>query len=311
MEFVVFGAGSLGSLIGGLLAGEHDVTLVGRDPHMSTIREAGLRISGQHTAHAHPRTTTDGTGLTADLAIVTVKAYDTAAAARDLATGSFDAVLSLQNGLENERILAERFERPVLAGTATYGARVRDPGHVECTGVGEIALGAPGGGESELAERIAAAFRAAEVDAIATEDLPRRLWEKLAINAGINPVTALSRVRNGALEEDPGRRLARSAARETARVAQAEGVSLSNREALAALEAVIEATADNRSSTLQDVAAGKRTEVDAINGAVVRRAADRGIDVPTNDHLLQLIRTWERGRERGNDALGSSGTDDR
>lgn len=295
MEIVVFGAGSLGSLIGGLLAREHDVTLVGRDPHVRTIREEGLAVAGAYAFRVHPDATTEGTGLEADLAVVTVKSFDTSEAARELATGSFDAVLSLQNGIDNERVLAERLDR-VLAGTVTYGARLREPGLVACTGEGEIALGPLDGGESLRAERIAAAFRAANVEAAAVEDVPRRLWVKLAINAGINPVTALTRVRNGALADGPGRETVRASTLEAARVARAEDVRLTDHEALAALESVIESTAENRSSMLQDVEAGRRTEVDAINGAIVRSAAARSIDVPTNRHLLGLVRTWERGR---------------
>ncbi|MFC7224613.1 ketopantoate reductase family protein [Halalkalicoccus sp. GCM10025322] len=305
MEIVVFGAGSLGSLIGGLLAREHDVTLVGRDPHVRTVREEGLTVTGAYEFRVHPDATTDGTGLAADLVIVTVKSFDTAEAARELATGSFEAVLSLQNGLENERVLAERLDR-VLAGTVTYGARLREPGLVACTGEGEIALGPPEGGESSPTERIAAAFQAADVKATAVEDVPRRLWLKLAINAGINPVTALARVRNGALVDGPGRETTRAATLEAARVARAEDVGLTDREALSALDSVIDATGENRSSMLQDVEAGRRTEVDAINGAVVRSAADCAIDVPTNRHLLRLVRTWERGRDGRENASGGA-----
>ena len=101
MEIIVFGAGSLGSLLGGLLAREHEVTLVGRDPHVRAVSESGLTLSGHVEAAVEPAATTDGRGLDADIAAVTVKAYDTEQAAGTLETGSFDAVLSLQNGLEH------------------------------------------------------------------------------------------------------------------------------------------------------------------------------------------------------------------
>ncbi len=294
MEIVVFGAGSLGSLLGGLLAREHAVTLVGRDPHVETVAESGLRLSNRIDATVDITATTDGTGLSADLAAVTVKAYDTERAAKTLANGSFDAVLSLQNGLGNEATLADVLDCEVLAGTATYGARLIEPGHVECTGVGEVVLGAPTGGASTRAERVAGAFRDADVKASASEAMPRRLWEKVAVNAGINSVTALARVPNGALAAPPARDIARRAATETARIARAEGVDLSDDAALTALERVVETTAENRSSMLQDVAAGRRTEIDAVSGAVVERAEDHGVDAPTNDLLAGLIRSWER-----------------
>ena len=148
MNVVVFGAGSLGSLVGGLLAREHAVTLVGRDPHVAAVRESGLRVEGAFDFGVRPEATTDGRGLDADLAVVTVKAFDTETAADALATGDVDAVISLQNGLGNETTLAARLDCPVLAGTVTYGAELSAPGVVTCTGEGDVALGPRSGGPS-------------------------------------------------------------------------------------------------------------------------------------------------------------------
>ena len=301
MEIVVFGAGSLGSLVGGLLARGHDVTLVAREAHARAVRESGLRLEGavdDGPSHVSPAATTDGTGLEADLAVVTVKSFDTAAAADALATGSIEAVLSLQNGMGNEATLATRLEAPVLAGTATYGAILQEPGVVECTGPGEIVLGPRDGGSSARAERVGEAFAAVGLETTVADDMPRRLWKKLAVNTGINPITALTATENGAVLEEPATDLAREATRETARVARACDVSLSNREALAAMETVAQATAANTSSMAQDIAAQRRTEIDAINGYVVERAAENGLEVPTNRTLMALIRTWEQGRGR-------------
>ncbi|ELY84537.1 ketopantoate reductase family protein [Natrinema altunense] len=300
MEIVVFGAGSLGSLVGGLLAREHDVTLVAREAHARAVSGSGLRLEGavaDAPERVFPAATTDGTGLEADLAVVTVKSFDTVAAAERLATGTFDGVLSLQNGMGNEATLAARLEVPVLAGTATYGAVLREPGVVDCTGVGEVVFGARAGGPSALAARLGEAFAAAGLETTVAEDMPRRLWEKLAVNAGINPITALTATENGAVLEDPADVLSRAAVRETARVARACAVPLSNREAQSAMEAVASATATNTSSMRQDVLAERRTEIDAINGHVVDRAAELGIEVPTNRTLTTLVRAWERGRD--------------
>jgi 2-dehydropantoate 2-reductase len=289
MDIVVVGAGSLGSLVGGLLARTHDVTLVGRVPHISAVRESGLRISGAVETTVWPGATTTSPD-SADLAVVTVKAGDTASAADTLADTALDAALSLQNGMGNETVLAERLSCPVLAGTCTYGARLTDPGHVECTGVGEIVLGSRDGGSSELADRVGAAFSAADVQTTVARDMPRRLWEKLAVNAGINAATALARVENGALVDGPAAETARAAAREVARVAQREGIDLSETAAAEAVADVAEATAANTSSMYQDVLAGKPTEIDAINGYLVERA-DR--PVPVNETLTNLVRAWE------------------
>lgn len=293
MRVVVFGAGSLGSLIGGLLAREHRVTLVGRDPHIATVREDGLWVTGDLDLRTGPEATTDGTDLAADLALVTVKSYDTVEAARTLATGDFGAVLSLQNGLGNEGRLASELEAPVLAGTATYGARLEEPGRVECTGTGEIVLGAPTGGESAHAERTGQAFAAAGIDTTVAADMPRRLWEKCAVNAGINPLTALAGAENGAVLDDPAWSIASEAARETARVARVNGVDLPDETAIDALRRIARATGENTSSMARDFERGRRTEIDAINGYVVERARS---EVPTNALLVGTVKTWESSR---------------
>ncbi|WP_231186277.1 ketopantoate reductase family protein [Haladaptatus sp. DYF46] len=293
MNIVVFGAGSLGTLVGGLLAREHAVTLVARDPHASAVLDSGLSVGGEFDFHVHLDATTDGTELRADCAIVTVKSFHTDTAARQLGTGEFDGVLSLQNGMGNEERLASHLDCPVLAGTATYGAVLTEPGRVECTGIGEVVLGGRDGGRSVLAARIGEAFSAAGIKTTVADDMPRRLWEKLAVNAGINPTTALARVANGALLTGDGSELAAAAARETATVARAEGVSLSDSDAVAAMRDVADATAANTSSMRQDVEAGCRTEIDAINGYVVARGEERGIETPVNRTLAGLVRTWE------------------
>jgi 2-dehydropantoate 2-reductase len=299
MEIVVFGAGSLGSLVGGLLAREHAVTLVGRDPHVAAVREDGLRVGGQFSFEVRPEATTDGTGLAADLVLVTVKAFDTEAAAETLATGYIDAALSLQNGMGNEEVLADRLDCPVLAGTVTYGAVLSEPGFVECTGRGEVVFGPRNGGMSEIADTVGRAFDAADIETTVADDMPRRLWEKLAVNAGINATTALARVENGALLDGPAREVAADAARETARVARTEGVKLSDDAAVRAVERVAEATAANTSSMHQDVLAGRRTEIDAINGYVLARASAREetdeVPVPVNRTLTNLLRALETG----------------
>ena len=292
MHIAVVGAGSLGSLLGGLLAREHDVTLVGRDPHMERVAGDGLDVGGVESFRVTPAARTDVPD-TADLAVVAVKSYDTAAVADRLADCDLGACLSVQNGMGNEATLAGALDCPVLAGTCTYGARLDEPGRVAFTGRGEVVLGPREGGDAETAERVGAAFAAAGVETTVATDMPRRLWAKLAVNAAINATTALARVENGALVERPGGSLAADAARETARVAREQGVSLADERAVELTRRVAEDTAANRSSMLQDVERGRRTEIDAINGFVVRAAET---PVPVNETLCRLVRAWERGR---------------
>ena len=295
MEILVFGAGSLGSLLGGLLARSHEVTLVGRNPHMRAIEDGGLRLSGHVETTVHPSVRLDAAG-SADLVVVCVKSFDTESAAEALADCDIDACLSVQNGMGNEAILADRLEATVLAGTCTYGAILTDPGTVRCTGVGEVLVGPPAGGTSAVADRVGSAFEAASVVTTVADDMPRRLYEKLAVNAGINATTALARLENGAVLDGDAESVATAAARETAALARVEGVELSDRAAERALDRVADATAGNTSSMLQDVTAGRRTEIDAINGCVADRAADAGLDAPANRTLAALVRAWEAGQ---------------
>jgi 2-dehydropantoate 2-reductase len=289
MEVVVLGAGSLGSLLGGLLARRHDVTLVGRGDHVARVAADGLEFRGAVTDHVSPAAGTTVPDA-ADLAVVAVKAGDTENAADALADCRLRGALSVQNGMGNEATLAARLDCEVLAGTCTYGAVRREPGVVECTGVGEVVLGPREGGESTFSRAVADAFEAAGVVVSHDADMPRRLWEKLAVNAAINAPTALARVENGALQSGSGHDVAVAAAREAARAAQTEGVDLTEAEAVAAFERVADATAANTSSMHQDVLAGQPTEVEAINGYVVSHAPA----APVNRTLRDLLVAWER-----------------
>jgi 2-dehydropantoate 2-reductase len=194
----------------------------------------------------------------------------------------------------NEERLADHLRCPILAGTATYGALLESPGRVRCTGVGTIALGPREGGTSVESERVGRAFTESGIETTVASDMPRRLWKKLAINAGINATTALARVENGALVDGPAAETAREAARETARVARQQGADLSDAQAADAVESVARTTAENTSSMHQDVLAERRTEVDAINGYVVDTAQTA---VPVNETLVALLRAWENARD--------------
>lgn len=300
MDVVVFGAGSLGSLVGGLLASEHDVTLVGRSPHVEAVRASGLQLTGLVDETVHPDAVTElepGRNEPADLAVVTVKAYDTDSAAEALSRCDLGVALSLSNGMGNEETLSSRLSCPVLAGTTSYAARLREPGVVECTGVGEVTIGprpeAESDGDLATARDVAQAFRKSGIGTLVADNMRFGLWEKLAVNAAINPITALAGVENGALLDEPGRPIAERAATEVAGVARSEGVRIADETAIETLHRVTGGTAGNRSSMLEDVAAGRRTEIDAICGYVVDRAE---APVPVNETLAALVRTWEAAR---------------
>jgi len=296
MNVVVFGAGSLGSLLGGLLARDHDVTLVGRDPHVSTIKASGLRVSGEFEFTTTPLAAT-GIPDTADLALITVKAYDTAEAAEALADCELDSCLSLQNGMGNEAVLADELGCPVLAGTCTYGARLAEPGHVECTGVGEVALGPRGAGPRPSPTR----WVWSSTTPVSKPPSPTicrvSLWEKLAVNAGINATTALADVPNGAVVDGPANDVALAAARETAQVARREGVALGR----GGCRCRRGGRHRHRGEHVLD-APGPPARVTHRNrrDKRLRRRRRGGEAVPVNRTLTALVRAWEQERDSAN-----------
>lgn len=289
MEIQVFGAGSLGTLVGALLADAgHDVHLVGRPRHVEAIQRDGVHVSGSRGFTAYPTAATGATDV--DLTLVTVKSYDTREAAEQI-RGRQDAVVSLQNGMGNEDVLREAVDSTVLAGVATYGARKTGEGEVEYTGEGVIRLGSPEGGGSSVAEETANALSSG-VEAEARDDMPGVLWRKLAVNAGVNPVTALTGLSNGEAVERAGD-LVREAAEETGRVAVAADVDVEPERCGETAIEVAEQTSDNLSSMLRDVERGRRTEVDAINGYVADTARQMDVEASVNRTLHSLVSAAE------------------
>jgi 2-dehydropantoate 2-reductase len=266
-------------------------------------------------ASADPRALADR-----DAVIVAVKAYATAGALAPL-RGVLRAqtlVASVQNGLGNvEAALAALPEARIVAGSTTQGAiRIADgrvrPMNAGTTlfaqapsvrWIGPGVVGAPTSAAmsddltvpfvAPTSDDLAAAFVAAGLDARVVEDVDAILWRKLVVNAAINPACALAARPNGAVVDDPDlEALARALAAEASAVAHAEGVAIDG-----PWEAVAEAaraSAANRNSMLQDLEAGRPTEIEAISGEIARRAATRGIAVPVTETVLRLV----RGRER-------------
>jgi len=230
---------------------------------------------------------------TADLVLILTKAYDTEAAVRHAAPviGEDTSVLTLQNGLGNYEIL-QRHVPPaqVLAGVTSSGATLLGPGRIRVAGVGAIALGSPTG-DHHRAEAAAEVFRQAGLTAQVTSDVDAALWRKAIVNAAINPLGALTGRRNGQLlEHPPLRRLLGRVAQEAHRAALAAGLPLAGLDPVATVEEVCQATAANQCSMLQDVLAERQTEIEQINGEIVRRGKAAGAPAPLNEALVTLIK---------------------
>lgn len=297
----------MGSLFGGYLAAAgHEVWLVDTwEEHVRAICERGLRIvepDGEERC-VRPRAVSDPGGVgPCDLVIVFVKAYHTRSVAgslgRLLSPGG--VVMTLQNGLGNAEILAEALPpSAVVVGTTGQGANVLGPGVIHHAGSGDTHLGEWQGGVTDRLRDLARVLTEAGLPAVASDDVQGLVWAKLLVNVAVNALTAVLRVRNGRLLEMPETvEIMRMAVGEALMVAFQRGVRIPLADPWGYVEEVVRRTAGNRSSMLQDVENGRPTEVDFINGAVVREAARAGVCAPVNAVLTRLVKSLE-GAARG------------
>jgi 2-dehydropantoate 2-reductase len=303
VRIVVVGAGAIGSLFGALLhrAG-NDVTLVGRPQHVEAIGREGLKVEGRTTGEFRIRAVAElPPGLLTDLALLTVKTYDldTAAIVFGTTMPTPVPVVALENGLGVESTV----ERALTAGgwpnaaqwivrgiNSVPAAFVR-PGTVRHTGEGEVVLSDFRSGHH--ADAVANTFRLAGIPSRVEPDREREVWRKVLVNAAINPVTADHGIPNGRLLLDPYRGQSLQLLDEALSVAQAEGVRFTDTDAQKELWRVVRATSDNRSSMLQDLDRGRRTEIDAISGTLLELGQRRGLSLPATTSIVQRIHAKE------------------
>lgn len=303
MRVVVMGAGAMGSWAGALLAkAGHDVTLVARREHAAVVNANGLHVSGKTTLHVRVKAVERAADAPVpDLLVLSVKAYDTARALQDARAllGQRTRVLSMQNGLGNVEQVAEAVdERRAFAAVTTHGVTFVEPGHVRHAGVGYFRVGSPSN-EHAAARELTQIFQQAGLDAEFTDRVLGEVWAKVVVNASINPLTAITGLQNGALlEMAPLRELMQRVVEEAVDVARAEGAPLPDDDLLLRARRVAELTAQNKSSMLQDVERGRRTEIDAICGEIVARGLRRGIDTPVNMTLTALVKGIEESTRR-------------
>ncbi len=314
MKIGVVGVGALGCLLGAYLGEVGDVAMFGHwAEQVATIRESGLWLEhpdGRLSLHK-PHITNDPDEIgPVDIALVVVKSRQTRDAAHTVAgiLKPDGLVVTLQNGLNNCQTLREVVgeERASLA-TTSQGATVQGVARVRHAGHGPTYFGRDTAlGEAQLTKLpwLVALFNRAGLESYLVDDTDGLVWGKLAVNAAINPLTALLRVPNGFLAENELLvEVMRMAAEEVAVVAKAQGIELPYRNAGDRAVEVARGTAANRSSMLQDIDRGVATEVEAICGAVARIARDLGISTPLNVRLCRLVRQVEGGQppllERG------------
>jgi len=301
VRVTVVGCGAVGSLFAANLAQLEDVEVWAFDldgEHVAAINEHGLRLSGAGEVVGELRATTNADDLPpSDFGIVATKCMHTAAAieatAPAFATG---AVCSVQNGVGNEEAIAQRVER-VIRGTTFPAGRVVEPGHVQWDVKGDTTIGPfePSPAPMEEVLRLAEACTRAGLPTEAVADARGPQWRKLIFNAATNPIGALTGLTHGRVCEDPGlRRLVSQLVDEGKAVASAQGIELdADPEELIDHAARPDVAYDHKASMLQDVEARRPTEIDYLNGGIVRFGREQGVPTPLNEAVTALIKGLE------------------
>lgn len=303
MRICIFGSGSLGSALGGILSFGNDVTLIGRRAHVRAVLNKGLRLTGDVRRTVKVGASESIEGLEPpELLVISTKAYDTPdaiAACRDWASDD-SLVLTLQNGLGNLEALREWKGDRALGGTTTLGAMITSPGVVRISGLGKTVIGSDT--DASAARSVARAFSVSGIPVTTEDDVFGAIWSKAVVSACINPTTAVLRVPNGELLHSRVIvRLLDAVCSECVMVAGSCGVDLRTRALQSRVRAVARETAKNMSSMLQDVQHGRRTEIAQINGAFCRLGESHGVRAPLNRALTSMVVSLRpnTGRQKG------------
>ena len=303
----VVGAGAVGSFFGAMLArAGRRVTLIGRAAHVQAIERDGLQLhmAGGVEAVRCAASTDIAAVRGAGLVLFCVKSTDTGAVARELAP-HLDAgavVLSLQNGVENAAGIARQVSQTVVPAVVYVATSVPAPGAVAHHGRGDLVIGAidaKASGDPVLAATLQALvdlFAAAQVPVRISPDVMAELWGKLMVNCAYNAISGLAQASYGQLAAlAPIRELQEGVVREVVALAAAEGVALPLDASLQAMTRIAPAMPAQLSSTAQDMARRKPSEIDHLNGFVARRGRELGVPVPLNQALFALVKLVEAG----------------
>lgn len=303
MKIAILGAGAMGCLYGGLLAeAGNDVWLIDvwKD-HVDAVNTQGLHIegvSGERTIKNIKATADSEEVGTVDLVVVFVKSTLTeiAISQNKAVVGENTAVLTLQNGLGNiEKIQSVVDKKNIIAGTTAHGSTMIGPGKIKHAGQGTTIIGELDGRATERMKQMKETFESAKLEIEVSDNILGLIWDKLLVNIGINALTAITGLKNGELvEHEETEWILEQSVGEAMRVAHAKGIKLGKEDAVAHAKEVCKATAANRSSMLQDVTNKRKTEINMINGAIVREGEEYGIDTPINNVLTKLILTKEK-----------------
>lgn len=298
-KVAIVGAGAVGGYFGGMFARAGlPVVLIGRHSFVEAVRRDGLRIESfqfQETVHSEASTELSA-AAGANLVLFCVKTTDTVSVAKQMgALLRPDAlIVSMQNGVNNAEEIQAASGIAALPAVVYVAAAIPTPGTVKHFGRGDIVIGP----ENERTRKVAEIFALGKIPCRISENIQGELWTKLIWNCALNAVSALGRVTYGEiLASEDAKKLVAAAAYETLKVAQANGVQPPGLEdpeaAIAGSFKIAEQMSGMRSSTAQDLARDKRTEIDSLNGYVARLGAKLGVAAPINHALYTLVKLYE------------------
>ncbi|MGB4437805.1 MAG: 2-dehydropantoate 2-reductase [Sedimentibacter sp.] len=304
MKIVIIGAGAMGSVYGGFLAeaGNEVYFLDVFKEHVDTINTDGLWMEGcsgdRYIKNIKATANPDEVGIV-DLAIVFVKSTitDIAIEQNKAVIGENTIVLTLQNGLGNiEKLKTVVKEDQIIAGTTAHGSNMLGPGKVKHAGHGATVIGELNGIVSDRIKTLSQLFNDAHLDpVIISTNVMGLIWDKLLVNVGVNPLTAITGLRNGQLLDYAETEwIGSQAVSEGMKVAEAMGIKLETPDAVAHFKDVCIGTGPNVSSMLADVNNKRKTEISNINGAIVREAEKYNIETPVNKVLTNLVLLKEK-----------------
>ncbi len=305
----VVGAGAVGSYFGAMLSRVgHAVTLIGRAAHVEAIERDGLqlnmagRVESIRVAASSELSAVRG----ADLVLFCVKSTDTESVAQQIAPYLTPQalILSLQNGVDNAAVIARQLPQPVIPAVVYVATAMTAPGCVAHHGRGDLVIGAIKpqrlSEPDQTLQQLVDLFATAQVPVRVSDDVMAELWAKLLVNCAYNAISGLSQMHYGKMAELAEIRATQAAVvREVIAVASADGVSLSEPASLQAVTNIAVAMAGQRSSTAQDMARHKPSEIDHLNGFIVRRGLELGVPTPVNQTLHALVKLVEASYTAG------------
>jgi 2-dehydropantoate 2-reductase len=307
MKITIMGAGAMGSLFGGLLteAGNQVCLLDIWKEHVETINKDGLWIeglSGDRFIKIKAATEPIKIEGTSDIIIIFVKSYHTESASKNASVlvGENTSILTLQNGLGNFEVLSNVFgPKRVVAGVTSYGATLLGPGRVRHAGIGATTIGELDGKITARTEKIARVLTQAGIETGVSDNVLGLVWSKLLVNVGINALGVLLKVKNGELIKGKySLKLQRELVEEALEIAEKKGIKLIHQDMVKEVDLICGKTSTNINSMLQDVLKNRKTEIDFMNGAIVREGEKLNISTPVNQVITDLIKAVEEVYEK-------------